>query len=453
MSMHERNFSVSTSSAAAAAACSRAVEKFTQRKIDVVPCLQEALAADPDCGFAHAVSGLMLHGARQSSLMPLIEDSLAAAKRLRASMNHREQAYVDALECGAAGNLHGMVDHYEKILAAHPTDILALVLCQGELFWLGEMQRSERASSMVASAWHEETPGYPDYLAVRAFDLEECGQYSKAEACGREAVEQRSSNAWAAHAVAHVMLMQRRSKEGVDWLEGLQNNWQETNQMKFHIWWHQCLFYLETRQHDAVLDGYDNWIRNRNEPLVQVTPDLYIDLQNGASMLWRLEHAGVAVGSRWQEMAELVEKRLLDMSSPFTSAHYAVILAAVGNYKACDTLIEAMRDFASASPATLAERYRVAAIPAAEAAVAHRRGQYQNVLDSLLPVRQALWQMGASHAQRDLFFQMLVDAAARSGKTDLVQSLLQEIELIGFVEPAQRVAYASAVSQVDSARS
>lgn len=446
--MSSETLTITTDNSLAAQACEQAIEKFTQRKIDVVPCLQEAMDADPDCGFAQAVYGLMLHGARQSSLAPAINEVLANASRVQKRMTVREQHYVSALAHGAAGDLFAMVDSYECILRDNPTDILALTLCQGELFWLGEMKRSQQVSASVAAEWNATIPGYADFLACRAFDLEECGMYDQAETAGREAVELRASNVWGAHAVAHVLLMQGRSEEGVNWLGGLQHNWLETNQMKFHIWWHQCLFHLERQEHDAVLESYDLWIRNRDQPLVQAMPDLYIDLQNGSSMLWRLELAGVSVGERWQEMAELVTPRTDDMSSAFTSAHYAMILAAVGDYDGCERLIEQMNAFAVSGTHTLASRYQLAAIPAAEAAVAHRRGDFQQVLDKLLPARQSLWQMGASHAQRDVFFQILVDAAAKLKRHDLLKSLLQEIEILGFAEPSQRVGYAHAAGQL-----
>ncbi len=446
--MTRETFSITTESEVAASACNQAAEKFTQRQIDVVPCLQQAIEADSDCGFAHAVYGLMLHGARQSSLAPAIEESLQCAKRVKSGMSSREQLYVEALDNAVSGDLFAMVDSYETILREHPVDILALTLCQGELFWLGDMQRSQSVSASLAGEWNASTPGYSDFLACRAFDLEECGLYQQAESTGREAVELRSSNIWGAHAVAHVLLMQGRFDEGVSWLQGLQNNWQDSNQMKFHIWWHQCLFHLERGEHDAILDCYDKWIRNRDEPLVQALPDLYIDLQNGSSMLWRLEHIGIDVGDRWQEMADLANPRTDDMSSAFTSAHYAMILAATGNFEACDRLIGQMIVFARTEGHTLASRYLSAAIPAAIATVAHRRGDYQKVLDELMPARHTLWQLGASHAQRDVFFQLLVDASSRLKRFDLVKTLLREIEVTGFAEPAQRVGYASAVAQL-----
>ncbi|MEM7259695.1 MAG: hypothetical protein AAF404_20155 [Pseudomonadota bacterium] len=198
---------------------------------------------------------------------------------------------------------------------------------------------------------------------------------------------------------------------------------------------------------DDAAGGYvtfEGWVRNHNEALVQVTPDLYIDMQNGASMLWRLEQQGVDVGSRWEEMAALAAGRLTDMSSTFTSAHYAVILAATGQFDLCDTLINEMTRFAQADEHTLAPRYRDAAIPAARAAIAHRRGHYREVIDILLPQRNNLWQMGGSHAQQDLFHQILVDAAVNLKQAPTVSMLLREIEAIGFTTPTDAVAYQQA---------
>jgi len=243
--------------------------------------------------------------------------------------------------------------------------------------------------------------------------------------------------------------MQGRHSEGIDWIGGLQNNWQELGQMQFHVWWHKCLFHLERGEHDAVLEGYDCWVRNREHELVQALPDLYIDLQNGASWLWRLELAGVDVANRWLEMAELVVLRLNDLSNPFTSAHFAVILAAVGDFDSCNKLIEAIQDFANNSTRTLAEHYAKAGLPAAKAAVAHRQKNYSRVIELLHPARNDLWMMGGSHAQQDLFFQMLVDAVAHTGDKKGVLALAGEIEQIGFVEPMQRSGYRSMAQVVD----
>ena len=440
-----RGHSISSDNQLAATACSDAIEKFVRRKIDVVPRLQESLAADSTCAFSQAVFGLMLHGARNHSLRDQMSATLTLAREAASPVSKREALYVAALEKAVTGDLFGMVSCYEDILRESPTDLLALVMAQGELFWLGGMAKAKQLSDAVAGSWNQQVPGYSDFLSVRAFDLEEAGDYAAAESAGREAVALDQDNVWGAHAVAHVLLMQGRHSEGVDWLQGLQGNWQETNQMKFHLWWHQCLFHLERKEFDSVLDGYDRWIRNHEEVLVQAVPDLYIDLQNGASMLWRLEQAGVDVGGRWAEMAELVVPRMADMTSPFTSAHFAIILAAVGQFDDCNSLLQQMSAFsADRADHALASRFGEAAVPAARGVILHRRGDYNGAVESMMPARHLFWQMGGSHAQQDVFFQILVDSAFKTGRKELVGQLLNEIELIGFTEPSQRVAYETA---------
>lgn len=436
-----RGHQISSNNELAANACAVAMDHYMERKSDVAVQLQQALEFDPECAIAHATMGLMLHGARYASFQSKIMESLTSAKQFASGVSDREQLYINALEFAAIGKLDDSVSCFETILKENPTDGFALSLCQAELFWLGDMQRSLAVNTSVANHWNENVAGFSEFLAMQAFDLEEAGHYSQAEDAGRSAVELNPANIWATHAVTHVMYMQGRHTEGIDWIEGSQDNWTDLGQMQFHVWWHKCLFYLERGEHEAVLEGYDHWVRNREHELVQALPDLYIDLQNGASLLWRLELAGVDVGDRWSEMASLVTLRLNDLSNPFTSAHFAVILAAVGDFDSCELLIEAMKDFANTSSQTLALNYAKAGLPAAQAAVAYRKKEFTRVVELLQPARHDLWMMGGSHAQQDLFFQMLVDAVARVGKAAEVDSLMSEIEQIGFVEPAQFSAY------------
>jgi hypothetical protein len=70
------------------------------------------------------------------------------------------------------------------------------------------------------------------------------------------------------------------------------------------------MFHLEQSEFDAVLDLYDQRFRNLASPLTQTLPDLYIDVQNAASMLFRLERQGVDVGDRWIEIADKAEQRV-----------------------------------------------------------------------------------------------------------------------------------------------
>ena len=441
MHADERGHPMTTESAEAAAALDRAIHNFLHWKAAVVPNLKAALDADPDFGFGHVVNGLVLHSARNIGFRPKIGASLAAATAAAARMTERERRYVAALDAAHHGRIADSVALYETILVHHPTDLLAQRLAQMELFWIGEMAWSADISARVAPHWSEGVPSFGIHLSCRAFDLEETHQYATAERLGRQAVEIDAEDVWGAHAVAHVLVMQGRNEEGIAWLDGLKGHWADANQMSLHLWWHRCLFHLERVEHDAVLDIYDSWVRNRELPLLKSMPDLYIDMQNGASMLLRLELRGVDVGRRWDELAELTLERLDDHTSPFTSAHFAIILAAAGRFDAADALVRSMREFAADDTGTLGPRYATAVIPAAEAAIAHRKGEHQRVADLLMPARRMLWQMGGSDAQRDLFFLLLADSARRLGRRDVLEIVLNDIEAAGFTDPAARVGY------------
>ncbi|SLN69363.1 tetratricopeptide repeat protein [Oceanibacterium hippocampi] len=441
-----RGYRISTDNALAAAEIFTALENFLHWRADLMPHVKAALAADPACGFAQALHGLLLYGTRNAAFRPMVVDSLKAANAARGAMSAREGRYVDALAAASAGRITEAVSVYEQILAADPTDLLAQRLAQFELFWLGEMAWSADISGRVAPAWNENIPGYSAHLGCRAFDLEETHQFGEAERIGRESVARDPAEVWGTHAVAHVLIMQGRHADGIAWLDGLKDNWAMANQMSLHLWWHRCLFHLERGETDAALAIYDAWVRNRDLPVLKGMPDLYIDMQNGASMLIRLELRGIDVGDRWDELAELTLKRLDDHSSPFTSAHYVAILAAAGHFAEAETAIASMTTFAHADDGTLGPVYLAAGIPAAKAALAHRKGDHEAVIRHLLPARRALWRMGGSHAQRDLFFILLVDSASKLDRRDILSIALADIAGAGFVDVPGRVAYRDAAA-------
>ncbi|NNF79113.1 MAG: tetratricopeptide repeat protein, partial [Rhizobiales bacterium] len=439
----ERGHALTTSSNTAGEEIDLAIHNFLHWKSDVVPHVGASLAADPDFAFAHVVSGLIMHGARNVHFRGKIEESLAKAKNSANGLTEREQNYVRALEASASGRITEAVSLYETILAKNPVDLFAQRLAQMELFWIGEMDWSEQISRRVSPHWEESVPSYGVHLSCRSFDLEETHNFTEAEALGRKSVEIDPTDVWGTHAVAHVLIMQGRHEEGIAWIDGLKNNWADSNQMQLHLWWHRCLFHLERGEFDEVLDIHDTWVRNRELPLLVSMPDLYIDMQNGASMLLRLELRGVDVGGRWAELEELTLKRLDDHTSPFTSPHFAVILAATGRFAEAERLLTSMTEFASHDRGTFGPRYLMAAIPATQAVIAHRRGEHSKVIELLLPVRHQLWQMGGSHAQRDLFFLVLADSILKEGRSDLIGIVLDDIERAGFSDAASRIGYKS----------
>jgi hypothetical protein len=78
--------------------------------------------------------------------------------------------------------------------------------------------------------------------------------------------------------------------------------------------------------------------------------------------------------------------------------------------------------------------------------LAHRLGEYDRVVELLSSVRHDLPLIGGSHAQRDVFYQLLIDAARRSGRENLIPQFLSDVERIGFGAVEERTLYRDAVA-------
>jgi tetratricopeptide (TPR) repeat protein len=446
MQQDSSGHALTTDSSDAAAAFDRAGASYVAWRTDTMEHIKAAIEADPGFALPHAAGGLLTLGLRKPELRTSAERMLAAARAARTPETERERRYVAALEAAIGGRITEVVAHYEAIARANPHDLFALRLSQFELFWIGEVAWMRDISERAAPSWDNTDRNLGAYLAVRAFGLEENGAYAEAERYGKKAVEIDPRDPWAAHAVAHVLIMQGRLKEGIEWCSSLSANWGAANHIRHHNWWHLALFHTEARNYDAALTIYDDRLRDMGSPLIQAMPDFYVDIQNDVALLQRLELRGVDVGLRWSDIGDLAAARIGNHMSPFTSAHCALGLAAAGRFAEANELVRHMHAFVAEDRGTLGPRYALAAIPAAEASIAHRKGEHQRVLDILLPARRNLWQMGGSHAQRDLFFQLLADSAHRLGRADVLSLVLEEVQSVGFEHLEERSSYADALA-------
>ena len=438
-------FGITTSVAESASAYNAGAQSFVAWHADTIGHLDAAIAADLNFALPRILKAWILHGGRTTKFDPAI-DRLIADIGPPENLAPRDQAFLEGLTVAHSGNFQAGAAALEAHLVTHPLDLVAHRLLQFELFWCGESSWMRDVAERAAPAWHDDSPGYSHFLAVRAFSNEEAGDYDAAELAGRGAVERAPDSAWGAHAVAHVFLMQGRMDEGRAWMEGLCGNWGKANQIGHHNWWHLCLFLLEAGEHDQILELLISRIRNPESPLVQAVPDATIDIQNVASLLMRLELRGVDVGDRWQVIADISTDRTKDHANPFSSAHDAMALAAVGDFTSIDTLVASMHA-SGAEHGTVGQVTTALGIPLVKAMAAHRKREYDRVIELLWPVRRDLYQVGGSHAQRDIFFQVLVDAAMHANKTDLLSVLMDDISSIGFDRIPERSLYREAVAQ------
>ena len=88
--------------------------------------------------------------------------------------------------------------------------------------------------------------------------------------------------------------------------------------------------------------------------------------------------------------------------------------------------IESMAAFSAEGKGWRAEATRDIVIPLCEGMIAYEGGDHDKATDLFWPLRNAISTIGGSHAQRDLFAQIMCDAALRSSKLTVARSLLSE---------------------------
>ena len=129
-------------------------------------------------------------------------------------------------------------------------------------FFRGNAHDLRDRIARVLPAWSSDVPGHGVVMGMYAFGLEECGEYGRAEDMGRAAIDAEPRDAWAHHAVAHVMEMQGRAQDGIGWMLAREPHWSgDDNFFKVHNWWHKALFHLDIGQTQEALKLYDGPVR------------------------------------------------------------------------------------------------------------------------------------------------------------------------------------------------
>lgn len=395
-----------------------AIDAYLGARADARARVGAVIALDAGCVMAHCLDGYlsMLASTRDMIANARAAWTRGAAAADRSGASHRERLHLGALQLWSAGDLQGAAAAWEHLLAEYPRDVVAIKVSQFVFSYLGDSERMRDAVERVLPAWSAEVHGYGFVLGCHAYALEETGDYARAEDYGRHAIELNRADIWAAHAVAHVSEMRGRPREGIRWIASLGTAWQGCSNFALHLRWHESLYHLELEEYDRALDLYDREVRAQQSRE-------YLDVANAVSLLWRLEQAGVHVGARWSELSLLAAERRDDHALVFVDMHYVMALVASGDVPAVNAFMESCERFASTN-VTEGRVMSHVGLPLARAVIAHRRGDYADAVAHLLPVRERVREIGGSHAQRDVFEQLLIDAAWRSHNIDVADALL-----------------------------
>lgn len=413
---------VTTDSGPALALLDRALVELMEYRVSAMATVEAALAADPRLALARCLKGCLLRSQATRTLAPAIQSELALAEAERPRLGAREGLHLDALAAWARNDLATATRLWRAIVGAWPRDLLAVRLLHHQGFWMGRRDLMREAVALALPAWEEGREGYGFLLGMLAFALEEAGELDRAERLARRAVELNPEDLWSIHAVAHVLETRDRPREGAAWLARPIEAWSDRTSMRGHLFWHAALFELERGRGWAALGLYDRAVLPRGRPTC-------VDLHNAASLLARLELAGLDVGGRWDGLAEQAASWTEDHVYPLTDLHAALVLARTGRPEA-DALLASLERLAD-RPREAAHDHAAAVagpilVPLVRAVTAFYRGEPGRAVDLLLELGPVPSAAGGSNAQRDLLAQLLLEAALAAGRPELARALAAE---------------------------
>ncbi len=404
-----RGVAVSTSSAIALDHYETALTQFHSYTGDPLATLQLALQADPEFALAHLFGALATYTASEQRYLPAVRDSIAKAAALQAKMNSRERDLLQAAELLADGKWRDASRAFDAVLIEHPRDALTIQTAHLMDFFQGDALNLRNRVSRVLPHWVEQTPGYSYILGMHAFGLEECNQYEDAERIARRALELQPRDGWAVHAVTHVMEMQGRIADGIEWLTSRESDWAPDNMFAPHNWWHLALFNMDLGRFDAALDLFD-------QKLMGPQTEMMLVLLDATALLWRLRLEGVDVGDRFERVAGIWASKLEDEAGfyAFNDVHAAMSFVATGRTSEIARLRRAMRT-ATKGDAANAAMTREVGLPLVDGLAAFGLDRHSEATYAIEPVRDIANRFGGSHAQRDLLTLTLIEASIRGG--------------------------------------
>src|SRR6056297_493896 len=340
---------------------------------------------------------------------------LARAEAAAGVATERERLVLEAARAWATGDIPRAIAVGEEVASRHPRELAVAKTTQYHYFNLGDAAGMLRISEKIGAA--NDDLSYAHGMA--AFAYEQAHLLEDAEASARRAITLQRKEPWAHHALSHVFLAQGRTTEARGFLEDVKESWTDLNSFMFsHNWWHMALVMIDQGESEAILGFYDKNIWGLWKEYSQ-------DQIGAVSLLARLELVGVDAGDRWADLGQYLKARVDDHVQPFVSAQYLYGLARAGLLEA-NAMMASIRAHAASAPAFIRPVWTEVAVPLCEALLAHARGDSETTVRKLGPVLPRLTEIGGSHAQRDLFDQIWLDALIRTGRLGQAQRILEQ---------------------------
>lgn len=365
----------------------------------------------------HVIStGLELVGTTTS---PRLSERLSSAVRKTVELAQgqeltpRERIHVKAMQLFSQGNFPKACDAWEDILLDHPTDLLALKFAHDAYFYMGAQTPMRDSVARVLPHWKPHTPMSSYLKGLYAFGLLETRFYDQAEKVALEGLSLVPDDAWAVHAVAHIYEMKAEVDKGLKFMKDRENDWQVSDMLASHNYWHWALYFIEKGEYEAALHIYDSQVFRRAK-----VSGAMLDIVDACSMLYRLEMEGVCVQDRYRELFHITKPHTDDHVTLFNDVHFLMVSLGLKDNGTSRRLLEGLQELARAPGDN--QQHQMAksvGVPLCQAMMEFDQGNYNQSMELLYPLRYRIVDIGGSDAQRDVFNQLLIHSAIKSDNT------------------------------------
>jgi tetratricopeptide (TPR) repeat protein len=398
------------------ARCKRALELMLTNRGNPSVEVDRVLADNPQFVFGHCLRAALIVRTDDEAGRSKLAASVTAIEEMCPDIDDPARRHASAARAWLDGDQALAVERYGAILIDWPRDILALMVAHALDFRLGQRRMLRDRVAQVVTEWESAAPGYASVLAMYAFGLEENGQYRRAEKMARRALAIDPRHPGAIHVIAHVMEMQGRAREGLEFLAATESAWKGTTGISVHLAWHRALFHLDADDPKSALGVYDSQIANAED---------MSELADASALLWRLQLQNIRLGERWQLLADRWQMQDLTGVRLFYVAHAMMAFAGARRTAAAERIFSVLPQVET-SGASASYPEEALMLPLCKALLAFARSDYVGCVELLTRVRHITHRCGGSLAQCDLIHLTFTEAAFRARRANLARALVAE---------------------------
>lgn len=368
---------------------------------------------------------------------PVLRSQLEAFNKLvdskKAELNKQEIYHAEVVNLLADTKLKPAVRVLEELVTLYPEDVSTLKLIQDLNFYLGSQMPMRNSLASSLARMDDKNPFKSYTHGMYSFALEESNMYQQAQAEASKSLDLNPLDTWAIHNYAHCLEMLAKTGDGLKWMQDRKVDWEKCQILACHQYWHTALFHINNNQFAEAIDLLDNEILTRCKSNCST-----LDLHDAASMIYRMELVdlfsksaknanGITSAGRWSGVYDTCKPHLGEHLLGFNDAHYMMSYLGHNDLASARELIDTITPEIEEAN----EGIRVAK-PLLEAMYLYKSGAYDKCVELLHPIRFEIVKIGGSHAQRDIFEQLLLVAARKSERMEhnkLGERMLVEREM------------------------